>query len=567
MNRNLIQKSMREPALFFLLSLLMFSPFFHQMQTASAGSNYYRDYNTFMTDFKNLSKAYPSLISYQVVGKTVLNRDILMFTIGNPGAQRVLFDGAIHGEETLGSELLLDYAKWLLTSNDPLAENILSRACTLLIPAVNVDNFNYIRTNAHHVDLNRNFATDWANGGDASATSWEYRGPSPLSELESRTLLNVFKTYKPKFYVNLHSSGGAYYLESTHGNQLYYTSLTNQINALSKLRGVTPYPDYSTAGAGFAISDAAKLGITSFLLELTPSTTISLSGIETTILPKFLPIAAVISQGNGTEALFTDSFESGDFGNWDGTQTTSGETLSTANTLARQGRQSGLFTADGSQSSGTAYCYKNLQDSTSMFARGYFIATSFIDTASYGKFYFTAFAASGKDVAMAGCLRSGNVTYWRLAVRNGTNWLLADSKASQFINQWHRFELQWTRGSTNGWGKLYVDGKMVSSISGINTTAYGAVDSVKMGIAQSEGAKTTFHLDYVQLSRVSLGPLPIIEDLNQDGRVDMKDISICSHAFWTVPSSADWDSRSDLNADSKIDMSDMSKIVVNIRFE
>lgn len=68
-----------------------------------------------------------------------------MFRIGNPNGGRVLFDGAMHGNEAAGSELLYSLAVWLLDSNDSLANEILVRTCTLLIPVVNVDKENIQR--------------------------------------------------------------------------------------------------------------------------------------------------------------------------------------------------------------------------------------------------------------------------------------------------------------------------------------------------------------------------------------------------------------------------------------
>jgi murein tripeptide amidase MpaA len=55
--------------------------------------------------------------------------------------------------------------KWLLTINDALANNILNNTFTLIIPAVNGDNYNYDRENANGVYLNRNFATKWERAG------------------------------------------------------------------------------------------------------------------------------------------------------------------------------------------------------------------------------------------------------------------------------------------------------------------------------------------------------------------------------------------------------------------
>ena len=256
----------------------------------------YRDYDTFMAAFLTLAKDYPNLVTYETVGETVENRDIIIFKIGNPEGCRVLIDGTMHGSESMGGELLYFYAEWLLTSDDPLAESILARAYTLLIPALNVDEYNNVRKNANGVDLNRNFATNWEYAGSTNPDSENYRGPAPLSEPESQTTINVFQTYSPHFYVNLHMWAGPYYAGSHYGNRTYYSLLVDKIDSLSRERGVTPYPYYGEfGGAGMAISDAARAGVTSFLIELTEQI-VSLSEIETVILPTFIPIAAVLTQ-------------------------------------------------------------------------------------------------------------------------------------------------------------------------------------------------------------------------------------------------------------------------------
>jgi len=520
----------------------------------------YPDYPTFITAFKTLVTSYPQLSSYEIIGKTVENQNIVMFRIGNPSGGVVLFDGALHGWEAEGSQLLYDYAKWLLTSAAPLAQRTLSNTCTLIIPVVNIDSYFTNRTNAHGVDLNRNFATNWQYGGSTDPTSQSYRGPSPLSEPESQALTQVFQMRKPTAYVNVHDGGGELIYASSYTNSTYLSSVISKIDSLSVQRGVAFYSGPTVIGGpGEAISDAARTGSrTSFLLELGNGTR-TLSEVSTQVLPRFIPIAAVLSQeseGNASNILFTDNFESGDFGSWDGNQATPGETLTVTETLARDGVHSALFTADGDQSSEAAYSYKNVQPSTSMFARGYFIATSFIETGNYSRFYFAAFSASGTNVAMVGCRRSEDTMWWRLAVMNGSTWVIVDAQASRLLGQWCRFELQWTEGSVNGYGKLYVDDIPVCLVSGINTTAYGTVDSVKFGIAQSGYTKTAFYLDCVQVSRVSLGSLPIPTDLNQNGNVDIYDAVILSRAFGSVPTSLNWNPIADLVPDGIIDIRD-----------
>ena len=256
----------------------------------------YRDYNTFMKAFTDLADEHPSLMSYRTVGRSVENRNIIMFTIGNPDGGRVFFDGAIHGEESLAGEILYSYAKWLVTSDSPLAKRILAATCTLIVPAVDADEYNIVRTNAHHVDLNRNFATNWQRVYSPDPSSWYYRGPTPLSEPESQTIASIFHTYKPSFYVNVHRGGSILY-EDSYGNQTYYSLLLKKIADLSNSLNVTAYPHMSIYGSGFAMTDAAVAGITSFLFEVMDWTTNPpISQIDSLLLPRFIPVAVVLSQ-------------------------------------------------------------------------------------------------------------------------------------------------------------------------------------------------------------------------------------------------------------------------------
>ena len=258
--------------------------------------HYYREYDVFLEAFMELTHNFPEHMNYEVIGKTVKDNNIILFAIGDPKNPKILFDGAMHGEETLGSEILYLYAKWLLTSNDPLAIQIITNTYTLLIPALNVDNYNHLRTNENHVDLNRNFVTRWERAGSSDPESWYYHGPAPSSEPETQVLLSVFERFQPVFYINLHFPGGTYYLGSRYGNHTRYEFLIEKIETLANEQEVDPYQYRGeSGGSGLAISDAAKLGITSFLVELHDEI-LPLSEIEEKVFPRFLTIACGLSQ-------------------------------------------------------------------------------------------------------------------------------------------------------------------------------------------------------------------------------------------------------------------------------
>jgi len=538
---------------FVVISITLLSAMFNIPQV-HAGPN--RDYGTFIAAFKSLANTYPELVTYEAVGKTVENNDILMFKIGNPAGGKVLFDGAIHGLESGGSEILYSYAEWLLTSDDPLAKQILATDYTLLIPAVNVDNYNNLRVNAHHVDLNRNFATNWQNSGSTNTTSENYHGPSPLSEPESQALVKVFKAFNPQFYVNLHFGGGKYYLGSTYGNKTLYTSLVNQINTLSQQRGVSPYPYYWTDGAGFAISDAARLGITSFLLELSTNLTIPSPAIETTILQRFIPIAAVLSQEG--ESRFEDGFESGSFNAWTGTYVTPGETAIVVNTRPYEGNFSARFASNGTGGSEAAYCYESIPATHDFRTSGYFYISQSGITENNDRFYFIKFLAGNVSVAYAGWRRIGGVDRWELTIRDATGWTSAYSTSSLTINRWYKLELYWTEDATNGQSELDIDGTRICSIQNQNTTAFGDVNQVRYGLAEIYGGgPTTVYVDSCQILRTHPW------DINQDGKVDLKDMSIFTKAYESSLGSPKWNPLADINGDGTVDLQDLAILALH----
>ncbi len=536
------------------------------VQTASATGGQYRDLNTFMTAFKTLAAAYPAQISYETVGKTIENRDIVLFKIGNPRGGAVLFDGAMHGEENLGSEVLYSYAKWLMTSSDPLAKRIVTRTYTLLVPALDADEFRVVRTNANHVDLNRNFATNWQYGGSSDPASWYYRGPAPLSEPESKTIINLFQRFKPSFYLNLHRGGSVLYT-SSYGNSTYYSILKDKINTLSNQRSVTPYGHTMNSGPGYSISDAARAGITSYLWELVDwTTTISLSQIETVILPRVIPVAAILSQEHEAkyETLFEDDFESGSFRAWNGTYTTTGETATIVNTAAYNGSHSAMFKSNGYSGFEQAYCYTTIQSASDLYAYGSFMITSSGIKDNDDRFYLITLTAGNSSIAKAGWRQTQGTVKWTLILKNATGWTTDFSDSSPSMNKWHRLELHWVKDATKGHSELYIDGTLVCSILDKNTAAFGNITEASFGLVEAYNCgSTTLYCDSCILSK---GPLDFFPqwDLNQDGFINVLDLNIVVTAHGSVPGSPNWNPRADLNGDKTVNILDLVTVASHI---
>ncbi|MES2398385.1 MAG: M14 family murein peptide amidase A [Pseudomonadota bacterium] len=144
-----------------------------------------------------------------VNGRTLWVRDI------NPGnaTVRVLVLGAIHGDELSSASMAL---QWIRMAEQPA--DMPQVVHWRFIPALNPDGLFSKppkRVNANGVDLNRNFPTpNWER--DAKIY-WEkrtrkdprrYPGPKPLSEPESRFLIEEMQRFKPQLIVSIHAPYG-----------------------------------------------------------------------------------------------------------------------------------------------------------------------------------------------------------------------------------------------------------------------------------------------------------------------------------------------------------------------
>jgi protein MpaA len=145
-----------------------------------------------------------------VNGRTLWMRDIKP----DNATVRVLVLGAIHGDELSSASMALQWIKLAEQAPADTPQVVHWR----FIPALNPDGlFNHPpkRVNANGVDLNRNFPTpNWAR--DASIY-WEkrtgkdprrYPGPKPLSEPESRFLIEEMQRFKPQLIVSIHAPYG-----------------------------------------------------------------------------------------------------------------------------------------------------------------------------------------------------------------------------------------------------------------------------------------------------------------------------------------------------------------------
>jgi protein MpaA len=123
----------------------------------------------------------------------VRHRAITACERGTPGGTALVVVGVIHGDERLGLGVLSRLRGLVVPSGVDL----------WTVTTVNPDGLAAdTRQNAHHVDLNRNWAGTWQPSSPGSAT---YGGPSAASEPETRAFRDFLLRLRPRTVVVFHS--------------------------------------------------------------------------------------------------------------------------------------------------------------------------------------------------------------------------------------------------------------------------------------------------------------------------------------------------------------------------
>ena len=211
--------------------------------------------------------------------------------------------------------------------------------------------------------------------------------------------------------------------------------------------------------------------------------------------------------------FFEDDFESGDFSEWTGISTTSGENATVGYLGAHHGTFCGRFTSNGDSEREQAYCYKAI-DQEETYARGYFYITRGLPLSDdEDRLYFLRLTAGGQSLVGAGIRRNGGVDRWVLYARNSSGWVepvYATSPAIQTC-RWYCIELHWKQHPSQGLAEMYVNGKKVLRIEGIDTTYFGNADTIDFGLISATNVQEhvldelVVYADCFTLSNVYIG--------------------------------------------------------------
>lgn len=260
-------------------------------------TNVYR-HEQMMSDIDALVAQYPDLVSWEIIGRSELGRDIPVLRIGSQDASKhVLVQGAIHGREHLTAWLVMALADHWLDHGASAQGDI----CYHFIPMCNPDGVVISQTgvlneeqreiylrdrqlgytsmseaeyaarwkaNGLGVDLNRNFAAGWESvQGRKEPSSQLYPGEAPFSAAEAKVLRDYTLRYNFGATISYHATGSLIYYE--------YGGL-QPVNDRSKdlavqVEAVTGYPlqhSNGVDGAGYKDWAMSDLQIPSLTVEI-----------------------------------------------------------------------------------------------------------------------------------------------------------------------------------------------------------------------------------------------------------------------------------------------------------
>ncbi|KAI5642610.1 zinc carboxypeptidase domain-containing protein [Phthorimaea operculella] len=148
------------------------------VETFIANPKKYTKYDDLVKLTEDLKEKYPTLFSVFSIGKSVEGRDLLVLEVSrdvheaHPGRPAVKYVANMHGDESIGRELVIFLAQFLLHNygKDERVTRLVNETEIYLMPSLNPDGFeasqegnceslpDFVgRNNAKGVDLNRDF--------------------------------------------------------------------------------------------------------------------------------------------------------------------------------------------------------------------------------------------------------------------------------------------------------------------------------------------------------------------------------------------------------------------------
>lgn len=227
-----------------------------------------------------------------------------------------------------------------------------------------------------------------------------------------------------------------------------------------------------------------------------------------------VPSNGAIYYPPGSGVIFEDEFESGDYSQWAGVTTTTGDNASVASLNPYTGRYVGRFQT-GTITSGTkyAYCYESLsQAATDVYARAYFyIADGLPLNDDNDRFGLIGFEIGSQLQCTLRVSRSGGVDRFSITGSNGTSSVSKNSDAFLPIEgQWFCLEFFIRVHSTIGEYRAWINGIERIAITNLDTAHYGTgVSRVRFGLTATVNVqhRVEVYCDSVVIATSYIGQL------------------------------------------------------------
>ncbi|KAL7306812.1 hypothetical protein TKK_0000976 [Trichogramma kaykai] len=185
---------------------------------------HYTHYDELRQVFRNLADKYPNFARLHSIGKSVEGRDLLVLEISENVRERKLGEPMVkyvanmHGDESVGRELMVFLAKYLLYNygKDPRVTRLVNNTDIFIMPSLNPDGFekskeglcnsldHFVgRENANHVDLNRNFPDQF------DPRMSHIKGGKLIARRQSETIAMMTWIVTEPFVLSANFHGGA----------------------------------------------------------------------------------------------------------------------------------------------------------------------------------------------------------------------------------------------------------------------------------------------------------------------------------------------------------------------
>ncbi len=217
-------------------------------------------------DVDEILSGHPEMFTGGTYGKSVQGRDLrwIRLSTGAGDKAELLISGSIHAQELAAGQMVMGIIEYFAENYETsLDARTRADSCDIyFIPVMNPDGLAktariqsrwgitpFIRKNANKVDLNRNFpypadASDKLKDscGSPRRISQTHRGPEPLSEPETRSLVEFIDRHDFILSLNYHTTTGlVLYVPGTYPDPEPDTELMEEIAAAYRAEQFNPY--------------------------------------------------------------------------------------------------------------------------------------------------------------------------------------------------------------------------------------------------------------------------------------------------------------------------------------